>query len=155
MLVQPRGTQHACFEQKQWTEPLLYCSQIFWQSFINTKKVNGSLQYCCVEACAFVLVCLRERKQRVCVCVCRHGHSCAHMWEWVCVCGSDCHLSKLYTSQIVHSLAVHLLSQFKSAQAVVPGMQFPGTELKDWQLTNRWAASLCAALEQDVKRKFY
>ncbi len=89
----------------------------------------------CVQAWTFL--CTRGSK---CVCV------------RVCVSGSDCHLSKRYTSQIVHSLAVLLLSQFKSAQAVVPGMQFPGTELK--QLTNRWIADLCAALEQDVKRKF-
>lgn len=83
---------------------------------------------------------------------------CAGMGIPVHICGSEyvcVYLSKLYTSQIVHSLAVHLPSQFKSVQAVVLGMQFLGTELKDRQLTNRWTADLCAALEQDVKRKFY
>lgn len=46
--------------------------------------------------------------------------------------------SKHYNAQFVYSMANHLLSQCKSAQAVAPGTQFPGTEIKNRQHTNGW-----------------
>lgn len=46
--------------------------------------------------------------------------------------------SKGCNAQFVYSMANHLLSRFKSAQAVAPGTQFPGTEIKNRQHTNRW-----------------
>lgn len=57
-------------ELKEHTEPLLCCSQIFQQSCINTKKVNGCLQHCCIKVfmlcvsvCAGIVlpVCIRGR----------------------------------------------------------------------------------------------
>lgn len=46
--------------------------------------------------------------------------------------------SKRCNAQFVYSMANHLLSQGKSAQAVAPGTQFPGTEIKNRQHTNGW-----------------
>lgn len=55
-------------------------------------------------------------------------------------------------------LAIHLPSEFKSAQAVEPGaafLFFPGTALQNRRHTNRWITGLCVALKQEVKMAFY